>query len=205
MSPPTTADRRSQLAVAAYEVVAESGIDRLSLRTVARRVGATTGLVSHHFVDRRDLLDAALRHAASTMLQRVLSLPPASDAFELLAAVLPTEAEAMQVWRFSLSVRTAGLFDPGLQHLDRRIRGYWAANLPDRLTGVAPGDRTEAAGHLVALVDGIALQAVLDPDTWPAARQLAHLRAGFLGIEAGTLGHAGVEPRSRQDAADRSG
>src|SRR5689334_21425058 len=104
-------DRRAELAAAAYQVVAEGGIDNLSLRTVARRVGATTGLLSHHFADRRDLIGAALDHAAATMLARVAAVPDDADPVELLAAVLPTDEETLEVWRFSLSVRTASLFD----------------------------------------------------------------------------------------------
>jgi TetR/AcrR family transcriptional regulator, transcriptional repressor of bet genes len=180
-------DRRRQLAQAAYELVAEAGIEKLSLRTVARRVDATTGLLSHHFLDRQDLLSAALDHAAATMFERILGVPDGSDPLALLAAVLPTDEPAQQVWRFSLSVRAAGLFEPELRQFDQTIRSYWDDNLPDRLRSVPPADREEAAQHLVLLVDGIALRAVLDPVAWPPARQLTHLRAGFLAIASGDL------------------
>jgi TetR/AcrR family transcriptional repressor of bet genes len=176
-------DRRSELAEAAYQVVAEGGIDGLSLRTVARRVGATTGLLSHHFADRRDLIGAALEHAAATMLDRVAAVPDDAHPLDLLAAVLPTDEQTVEVWRFSLSVRTASLFDDELGQFDRRIRDHWDANLPARLTGLVPGDRGEAARHLVALVDGISFHAVLDPTAWPPERQIEHLRAGFVAVE----------------------
>jgi AcrR family transcriptional regulator len=173
------ADRRSQLAVAAYEVVASSGIERLSLRTVARRLGATTGLVSHHFQDRRELIAAALEHAAATMLERVRQLPLDAHPLDVLAAVLPTDEPTLEVWRFSMSVRTAALFDPELRQFDHEIRRYWEENLPARLDGIVGGDPHDAAVHLVALLDGIAFHAVLDPDGWPPEQQLAHLRIGF--------------------------
>lgn len=176
-------DRRSELAAAAYQVVAEGGIDSLSLRTVARRMGATTGLLSHHFADRRDLIAAALEHAAATMLARVVAMPDAAHPVDLLAAVLPTDDETLEVWRFSLSVRTASLFDDELGQFDRRIRAYWDENLPGRLEAIVPGDPVEAARHLVALVDGISFHAVLDPAAWPPERQVEHLRAGFVAVE----------------------
>jgi AcrR family transcriptional regulator len=188
MASPT--DRRAELAVAAYEVVAASGIDGLSLRTVARRVGATTGLVSHHFVDRQDLLGAALDHAAETMLARVREVPPGAQPIDVLAAVLPTDEAAAQVWRFSLSVRIASAFRADLRGFDQTIRDYWESSLPARLAGL-PGlgaDPVEAARHLVALIDGISLGAILDPDGWPADRQLRQLRMAFAGLETGALG-----------------
>jgi AcrR family transcriptional regulator len=150
---------------------------------VARRVGATTGLLSHHFADRRDLIGAALDHAAGAMLGRVLTVDADAHPVELLAAVLPTDEATVEVWRFSLSVRTAALFDDELRQFDRRIHDHWDQNLPDRLANLVPGDRLEAARHLVALVDGISFHAVLDPAAWPPERQIEHLRAGFAAVE----------------------
>lgn len=178
------------MATAAYALVAESGIDNLTLRAVARRLGATTGLVSHHFADRADLISAALDHAAATMLARALSVPDGAGPVEMLAAVLPTSEESTTAWRFSLSVRTAGLFDDELRQFDQVIREHWAGSLPRQLEAITPGDPIEATRHLVALVDGIALQALLDPDGWPPERQLAHLRLGFDTITTTTVAAA---------------
>jgi len=173
-----TLDRRAQVTVAAYEEVAEHGLERLSLRAVARRLGATTGLISHHFVDRSELVHAALDHAAAVMLDRVQSLGVDADPVDMLAAVLPTDATTVEVWRFALSVRTAALFDPEVDQFDRRVRDYWERLLPERLEGSVAGDPHVATRHLWALVDGVALHALLDPRQWPPARQIAHLRAG---------------------------
>jgi len=188
-------DRRAELAAAAYEVVAEGGIDSLSLRTVARRVDATTGLLSHHFADRRDLIAAALDHAAAVMLDRVLAVPDDAHPVELLAAVLPTDTASIEVWRFSLSVRTAALFDDELRQFDQRIRGLWDEHLPTRLAGLVPGDGREASRHLVALVDGISFNAVIEPDVWPPERQVEHLRAGFVAVERTTFAKIGTPSR----------
>jgi AcrR family transcriptional regulator len=195
-------DRRAELAAVAYQVAAEGGIDNLSLRTVARRVGATTGLLSHHFADRSDLIAAALDHAAATMLDRVSAVPDDAHPVELLAAVLPTDDETLEVWRFSLSVRTASLFDAELAPFDRQIRDHWDANLPERLDGLVAGDAGEAARHLVALVDGIAFHAVLDPAAWPPARQVEHLRAGFGAVEQAAFLTVPTRRRRRRPGAD---
>jgi AcrR family transcriptional regulator len=181
---PTTTpqDRRADLARAAYEMIAERGIDGLSLRALARRFGATTGLVSHHFVDRAELVEAALDHATAVVVGRITSLGRGGHPLELLAAVLPVDPASAEQWRFAFSLRTATLFDPSLARFDRAIRTSWQAGLPKRLAGHVDGDPKEAARQVVALVDGIAFQAVLDPSTWTPERQLAHLRRGFSAV-----------------------
>jgi len=167
------------LARAAYELIAERGIDGLSLRALARRLGATTGLVSHHFLDRAELVEAALDHAAAVIVARVLAAGPEAGPLQILSVVLPTDDATIENWRFALSVRTAAMFDESLRRFPEAIDGNWERSLPARLAGYVDGDPLEATRHLVALVDGIALHAVLDPDGWPAVRQLDHLRRGF--------------------------
>ena len=176
------ADRRAELARAAYELIAEKGLEGLSLRTLARRLGATTGLVSHHFADRAELLEAALDHAARVVVDRVQSAGHAVEPIELLALVLPTDDVTRENWRFALSVRAAAIVDPSLRGYPARILRWWEKYLPPRLEPIVAGNPLDATRHLVALVDGIALQAVVDPKRWPPKRQREHLRAAFAAL-----------------------
>ena len=45
-------------------------------------------------------------------------------------------------------------------------------------------DVREEADRLIALVDGIALQAMLDADSWPMDRQVRHLDAALAALTA---------------------
>lgn len=182
MSKPATAsvpDRRADLARAAYTLIAERGLDGLSLRTLARRLGATTGLVSHHFADRADLVEAALDHATRVIVERVASAGPDAEPLTQLALVLPTDEVTRENWRFALSVRAAAMVDPTLRRFPETILRHWEKHLPPRLAPYVDGNPMEATRHLVLLVDGIALQAVIDPARWPPRRQREHLRRGF--------------------------
>ena len=150
------------------------------MRALARRVGATTGLVSHHFADRADVVEAALDHSTRVILERTEPLVASGAApVDLLAAVLPTDDATRQNWRFSLTVRVASLAHEELRRFDRTITAHWLGALPGLLGGHVRGDADDDAEHLVALVDGIALRAVLDPDAWPPERQRAHLATGY--------------------------
>ena len=172
-------DRREELARASYELIAEVGVGGASLRAVARRLGATTGLVSHHFSGRAELIEAALDHAVRASREQFLPTQPGTRLVDVLEAVLPVSPESETVWRFSLSVRAAALVDPDLRRFDTAIRAVWDENLPPALRPLV-GDRADdVAAQLVALLDGIALQAVVDPSRWPADRQRSAFRAAF--------------------------
>ncbi len=161
-------------------MIAERGIDGVSMRALARRVGATTGLVTHHFLDRAELIEAALDHSAAVIIDRTApAVAAGSDPVDVLAEILPTDATTRENWRFALAVRVASLANDDLRRFDRTITAHWRSSLPSLVAAHVSTDPDEAAEHLVALVDGIALRAVLDPDGWPPERQLAHLRTGF--------------------------
>ncbi len=181
ISPKTGTDRRAELAAAAYRLIAARGLDGFSMRLLAREVGATTGLVTHHFLDRAEIIAAALDHATSVMNRRAAGA--AGHPFDAIAAVLPTDAETVENWRFALTVRAAAMVDADLRSFDAAIHKQWQRYLPAALAEHnALGPDTppeEAVDHLVAVIDGIALRAALEPKRWPAERQLAHLRRAF--------------------------
>lgn len=181
----TTIDRRAELAEAAYRLIADGGLDGLSIRLLARAVGAkSTGLVSHYFVDRAEIVAAALDHAAAVMMERAR---PHADPVEVIVSILPTDDTSLENWRFALAVRAGALNDPTLASFERAIHRYWHDHLPGALAdaGRLPDDADPhpAIDHLVAVIDGIALRAVLAPDDWPAGRQRRHVELAMSALE----------------------
>src|SRR6185503_18200190 len=68
---PVTVDRevrRREVAEAVWRVLAETGFAGLSLRAVAREMGATTGLLTHYFRSKRELV----RHALEVVHERTV-------------------------------------------------------------------------------------------------------------------------------------
>ena len=66
--PPSSVDaNRREIASAACELVADGGLDSVSMRRIAKHLGATTGYISHYYADKEDLLEAALRAALSEL------------------------------------------------------------------------------------------------------------------------------------------
>lgn len=68
--------RREQLAQAALELIAESGLRRLGLAAVARRVGLVPSAIYRHFRSKDEVVDAAL----ALVGERLLALGAAASA-----------------------------------------------------------------------------------------------------------------------------
>ena len=53
-------ERRAEIVSAAGRIIEQKGLEGASLRAIARELGCTTGVLTHHFVSKEDLLHAAL-------------------------------------------------------------------------------------------------------------------------------------------------
>jgi AcrR family transcriptional regulator len=164
--------RRAELAAALWRIVMRDGIEAASLRGVAAESGWSTGSLRHYFATHAELLAFAMELVAERVGERVRALrEQGATATQLLERVLPLDDERLaeaQVW---LAFTTRALVDPQLKDLrdgaHTALRGLCreAAALSGAADPELEGER------LHALVDGLALHAVLDPGTTTPARQ----------------------------------
>ena len=54
-------DRRSEIISATLRVIGQNGISGATMRSIAREMGLTTGVISHYFRDKNELLQEALQ------------------------------------------------------------------------------------------------------------------------------------------------
>ena len=71
--PPTIS--REDIAAALIRVVAEQGLDAVSIRTVAREAGVSIGSVQYHFATKDDLLLGAYERAIDNVVARAALFP----------------------------------------------------------------------------------------------------------------------------------
>jgi AcrR family transcriptional regulator len=166
-------ERRETLAGALWRVVTREGIEAASLRRVAAEAGWSTGSLRHYFGTHSELLSFAMELVVQRVTGRVARLWPSDDPREtaqrLLEEVLPLDAERhaeMQVW---LAFTARSLVEPELRELRDRahagLRGLCATAVELLGGGAADAERVHA------LIDGLALHAVLDPQTTTPQRQ----------------------------------
>jgi AcrR family transcriptional regulator len=170
-------ERRAELAGAVWRLVMREGIDAASIRRVAAEAGWSAGSLRHYFETQSELLRFAMELVIQRVSERVQALGEDAEPRALLHQVLPLDDERraeMQVW---LAFTTQALVDPGLGEL----RDAAHAALRD-LCARAAGEEGAAAESLHALVDGLALHAVLAPAVTTPERQVELLDAYLSGV-----------------------
>ncbi len=172
--------RRRDVSEAVWRVLAAHGFGGLTLRAVAAELGATTGLLTHYFPAKRDLVAHALdlleaRTAARPRLTSGDGLPAIRTA---LLHVLPLTGEATDTNRIWVSSWDTALADPGLSDDYARKYARGRENLRDLVTAaqrrgeLPPGDPARIAAGAHSFVLGLVVQALFDPATFPPERQV---------------------------------
>lgn len=171
--------RRRDLATAASTVIARAGLAGATVRDIAAEAGCTTGMVSHYFADKDQLLVAALDEVTRTAGRRILECAQAGrgDVRAVLAESLPLDDRRRAEWRVWVAFWGAAV---GAASLEREHGGRYALwrealGVVIEHAGWSAADREEVATALMVAVDGIGLHATFEPGRWPPERQLAHL------------------------------
>jgi AcrR family transcriptional regulator len=176
-------ERRSELAEAAAHLIARAGIGAATMRDVAAEAGWTTGALTHYFADKRELL----LYTFQASLERRRAARATSDPNDPLAQLntslegaLPLDDDRRRHWMVSIAFCAQATGDPDLAAAQRdayrEFRGY-LAGLVERCEFAGGRAAETVAERLIAAADGIAVQALFDPELWPPKHQLATLRA----------------------------
>jgi len=153
--------RRREVAEAVWAVLARGGFPALSLRSVAAEMGATTGLVTHYFEGRAELVDTALE----LLHQRTdAALGEHVTLRARLLAVLPTTAEGRELSRVWVSFWGVALVDDGLGVREAARYERWRSWLRPHLPTETDIDLVTSSVH------GLVVQALFDPARFPPER-----------------------------------
>ncbi len=179
----------SMTADATIAIIAEEGFDRVSVRSVAARLGVAPGTVQYRSPSRRTLLTDALVRSVQRQAGRVVSheIDPVKPEtlVSALAELLPTGAvqrEDAAAWvAFGAAASTRPwLADPYWEALV--IMRTWVEGVlaGARQTGLMRTDLSPAEGArlVTALVNGLALDLLNAPPTEPD-EVIGQLRSGL--------------------------
>ncbi|WP_088239745.1 TetR/AcrR family transcriptional regulator [Calothrix rhizosoleniae] len=186
-------DRRIEVSEAAWKVIVREGLDRTSIRAIARELDCTTGVVTHYFRDKQELILYALDRVTEKLkqaMQEVAERPVSVDRLvEMLCAFLPLDnkrQEILKVWIAFLGY-AVGRESLMLEHqtsagqlreiIIRELEALQSAKIIRQ--GIDTGVE---ANTLLALVNGIALDSLIQKKCLNSKQQKMVIQRYFNGI-----------------------
>jgi AcrR family transcriptional regulator len=178
--------RRAELAEAVWTVIRRDGLQRASVRNVAREAGLSMGSLRHYFATQAELLCFAMQLVGDRARDRIRALDFAPDprqaAEQLLHQLVPLDDERRAESEVWLAFTGQALVEPRQRAIHQRIHDQLHGACDSALTVLADAGQTSGdldvdleAARLHALVDGLAVHAVMHPDRLPPARIVAVL------------------------------
>jgi len=177
--------RRAEIVGVARQLIAEAGLEGLSIGRLEKRLPFTRGVITHHFANRDDIVDAVLTSAIdeidrATAEQAVRGMPRA----EQIRAVLRTKVHGFldhpEATNILLAFATRPPGDPRAAAVERRIFARYRQESAGLFRHRA--DSEAFAALLVGTVIGVVVQVRLggpavapDPCIEVAAAALADL------------------------------
>jgi AcrR family transcriptional regulator len=187
----TSVDTKTALLDAAKHLVGERGYAGTSVRELATAAGTNIAAVNYHFGSREKLLNQAVLEHFLEWSDRVTEVdvdPDAEPLAQLAARArpmiddLPAAQPAFIVFLEALlqARRSPELHRQISEHYSeqrRRAMQSIAANESGR--ELPPRFQEVLASYILAVVDGLQLQALLDPEAIPTGEELAVLYEGL--------------------------
>ena len=172
--------RRAELTEATARLIARSGIESATMREVAAEAGWTTGALTHYFADKRELLLTTFQTSlANRRAQRPTDdTDPAAQLRASLEGALPIDESRRRHWMVSIAFCAQAAGDAELAAAQRGAYREFRDHVALLATRCGLTDEREArpyAERLIAIADGIAVQALFDDRSWPSERQIARL------------------------------
>ncbi|MGW7787501.1 TetR/AcrR family transcriptional regulator [Streptomyces tricolor] len=161
-------EQRRRIGAALLRLVAERGLDEVSVRTVATASGRSPGAVQKYFRTKEDMLTFAAELAGERIEQRMAgvstALPLREALRELVLTTLPVDAERRAEATVQLAFAVHAAHHPRLaairRQVDQEIRQALAAWLE---SAGHESHATAVADAVIAVSDGLALRMLYAP------------------------------------------
>lgn len=164
--------RRRKIAEATWQVILKKGMEGATVRNIAKEAGLSLGALRYYFQTQDELLVYAMELVQDRATNRIRaiyqqSLPPKEMAVAVLLEIIPmnedTRAE-MEVWFAFITYmkpkeNAKDIVGDNVQYVIRKIMDY----LETTKSLVNDIDLHLETERLYALVDGIALHAMMQP------------------------------------------
>lgn len=182
--------RREEILESVWTVIARDGLEKATVRVIAKETGWSTGVLQHYFADKDEILVSALRLMYERISARGAALLEGLTGIEALQELvlenLPLDDQRELETKFLMNYWSRVIREGDAVPAPER-RG---PQLIDTLSDLAregqeageiraDEDPEDIAERLLALIDGFSLHTLLDPRRLTRERQVALVQQEF--------------------------
>ena len=166
---------------ATLRVIARDGLEKTTIRSIAKEAGCSAGSLAHYFSDKEDILRQTLELADARISKRISDIisetEPDFALREVLAQVLPIDNDRTVELTLDVNFWGRALIHPELRGLEHQDHDRWRNIVLELVTSITSSRKSEISAInltdvLIAFLDGLGLQALIYPDLFPPDRQL---------------------------------
>jgi AcrR family transcriptional regulator len=168
-------ERREEVIAAVWRVIEREGIENSTIRRIAKEAGYSAGILAHYFVDKADILTAALQLSHQRILARWDSKLAGLDGLEAVRELvldnLPLDESRALETKLEISYWARSLSRQEVVEVQRTEASVLHGRMLELLTRAqetgelsAPETPAEITELLLALIDGLSLHAILYPE-----------------------------------------
>lgn len=184
--------RRQDIARLTIDLVAREGLAAATIRRIAAEAGSSTTVITHYFDDKEELLVWAFQRLSAEGEQRfeaALRQDP-SDVIGALLTMVPWCPANVRRWKAYLAFWDGAARNPQLAALLAQSTRAGTEQL-HRLLGakaMAGAELGKSGRLLSAVIQGLALQILVDRESWDEGRIRDVLEEAFdLALQRGTI------------------
>jgi AcrR family transcriptional regulator len=168
-------EKRAHIVSAAWQVVTANGLDATTMRMIASAAGCTTGMVTHYFANKDEILETLVRQVSRQAEHRLTAAvteagPGLPGLRALIIESLPLDQERIAEWRIWLALWNKSLESGPLSGEWARRDRRWIMLLRNAVdsaieNGTFPADTNldVEVETLSALAFGLAVGALVSP------------------------------------------
>jgi TetR/AcrR family transcriptional repressor of bet genes len=167
-------ERRRRIAEITVDVIAREGLEAATIRRIAAELNGHTKLITHYFADKEQLLLWAYDALAAQwerQIEAVVQRDPA-DLLGCLYCMSPTDELQLKLWRVYVAFWDWSARNNVVADLQRKYITLALQRIVEIIrarNGERP-DLESISERLNAVVQGLAIQALMDRDKWSPDR-----------------------------------
>ncbi|MEO0738816.1 MAG: TetR/AcrR family transcriptional regulator [Cyanobacteria bacterium J06649_12] len=180
-------DRRLEVSEAAWQVIVREGLDRTSMRAIAQEMSCTTGVVTHYFRNKQELILFALHQVAARlqvlMERAVVDLSGCDRLVAMLSSFLPIDQERQEILRVWVAFLGYAVGRADLMADHQQSAGELRQMIIQELVTLqrqgdirSDVDPEQEANVLLALVNGVSLDTLIQATSLSQQQQILVLQ-----------------------------